>query len=103
MGVSHWSVKGRTRHVEVKQKIMFLRELKEGGLIDTNWIPGKKITSDIFTKNLQSPLFNKHARYKVRRRRLIHEDEKLITTRTLSQATKDKPLMTLKERVSQSD
>jgi hypothetical protein len=54
----NWSVGGRTRHVEVKQ--LFLRELKEAGLIDTNWIPGEDMTSDIFTKNLQGPLFDKH-------------------------------------------
>jgi hypothetical protein len=33
----NWSVGGRSRHVEVKQ--MFLRELKESKVINTNWIP----------------------------------------------------------------
>ena len=54
----NWSVGGRTRHVEVKQ--MFLRELKESKIISTNWIPGDEMRSDIFTKNLPGPLFEKH-------------------------------------------
>ena len=54
----NWSVGGRTRHVEVKQ--MFLRELKESKVIDTNWIPGEEMRSDIYTKNLAGPLFEKH-------------------------------------------
>jgi hypothetical protein len=54
----NWSVGGRTRHVEVKQ--MFLRELKESKVIDTNWIPGEEMQSDIYTKNLAGPLFEKH-------------------------------------------
>ncbi len=54
----NWSVGGRTRHVKVKQ--LFLRELKESKLIDVNWIPGDEMTSDIYTKNLPGPLFDKH-------------------------------------------
>ena len=54
----NWSVGGRTRHVEVKQ--LFLRELKESKIIDTNWIPGEEMRSDIYTKNLPGPLFEKH-------------------------------------------
>jgi hypothetical protein len=53
------SVDGRTRQVEVKH--MFLTELKESKVIDTNWIPGEDMTiSDIYTKNLPGPLFEKH-------------------------------------------
>jgi hypothetical protein len=37
----NWSVGGRTRHIEVKQ--LFLRELKESKIIDTNWIPGEEM------------------------------------------------------------
>jgi hypothetical protein len=45
--------------VEVKQ--LFLRELKESKVIKTNWIPaGEEMTSDIYTKNLPGPLFDKH-------------------------------------------
>jgi hypothetical protein len=54
----NWSVGGRTRHVEVKQ--LFLRELKESKHIDTNWIPGEEMASDIYTNNLPGPSFDKH-------------------------------------------
>jgi len=57
--VNNWSIGGRTRHVEVKQ--YFLRELKEAGIIEMKWTSGDDMTSDIFTKNLAGPLFNKHA------------------------------------------
>jgi len=56
---NNWSVGGRTRHIEVKQ--FFLRELKECGILETEWLSGDDMTSDIFTKNLAGPLFNKHA------------------------------------------
>jgi hypothetical protein len=39
---------------------MFLRELKEAKIISTNLIPGEEMKSDIFTKNLPGPLFEKH-------------------------------------------
>jgi hypothetical protein len=56
---NNWAIGGRTRHVEVKQ--YFLRELKEMGLIVCKWCNGAKMTSDLFTKNLAGPLFDKHA------------------------------------------
>ena len=56
---NNWSIGGRTRHVEVKQ--YFLRELKERGLIMVKWTSGESMTSDLFTKNLVGPLFDKHA------------------------------------------
>ena len=55
----NWSVGGRTRHVEVKQ--YFLRELKEAGIIEVEWVKGEDQTSDLFTKNLPGPAFEKHA------------------------------------------
>jgi len=55
----NWSVGGRTRHVEVKQ--YFLRELKESGFINVVWQSGEDMTSDLFTKNLHGPLFERHA------------------------------------------
>ena len=55
----NWSVGGRTRHVEVRQ--YFLRDLKEEGVILAEWIPGDSNSSDLFTKNLGGPLFEKHA------------------------------------------
>jgi hypothetical protein len=54
----NWSVGGRTRHIEVKQ--LFLRELKEAKIIDSEWIPGDLNSSDMFTKNLSGPPFEKH-------------------------------------------
>jgi hypothetical protein len=55
----NWSIGGRTRHVDVRMH--FLRELKEEGLVVCDWMSGEDNPSDIFTKNLQGPLFNKHA------------------------------------------
>jgi hypothetical protein len=57
---NNWSVGGRTRHVEVRQ--YFLRELKEENVILTMWVPGSEMSSDLFTKNLERPLFEKHAK-----------------------------------------
>ena len=57
--INNWSVGGRTRHIEVRQ--YFLRELKEAGLILTIWVPGDQMSSDIFTKNVERPLFERHA------------------------------------------
>jgi hypothetical protein len=56
---NNWSVSGRTRHITVRTN--FLRELKEQGLLIVEWISSCDNSSDIFTKNLQGPLFNKHA------------------------------------------
>jgi hypothetical protein len=38
----------------------FLRELKEEGPIVTDWILGKSNPSNLFTKNLAGPAFEKH-------------------------------------------
>jgi hypothetical protein len=54
----NWSVGGRTRHVEVRQ--YFLRNLKEENVIVAKWILGDSNSSDLFTKNLPGPLFEKH-------------------------------------------
>jgi hypothetical protein len=55
----NWSsVGGRTMHIEVKQ--YFLRELKEEGLIEVQWIPNDKMTADVLTKNLSPTEFAKH-------------------------------------------
>ena len=56
---NNWSVGGRTRHITVRTN--FLRELKEQGLLRVEWIPADENSSDMFTKNLQGPLFEKHA------------------------------------------
>ena len=57
---NNWSVGGRTRHVDVRQN--FLRELKEDGILIIRWISGDENDTDIHTKNLAGPLFEKHAR-----------------------------------------
>ena len=58
--ISHnWTIGGRTRHVDVRMN--FLRELKEEGIILTEWIAGESNPSDLFTTNLQGPAFEKHS------------------------------------------
>jgi hypothetical protein len=54
----NWSVGGRTRHVDVRY--YFLRDLKEENVIRVVWIPSDDNCSDIFTKNLAGPKFEKH-------------------------------------------
>jgi hypothetical protein len=56
----NWSVGGRTRHVNVRE--WFLRDLKEEGIIEVKWIAGDDNSADLFTKNLQGPLFEKHTK-----------------------------------------
>jgi hypothetical protein len=57
--LSHnWSVSQRSRHDSVRQS--FLCELNEEGVIELFWIPTDENSSDIFTKNLPGPAFEKH-------------------------------------------
>jgi hypothetical protein len=65
----NWSVGGRTRQVEVKQ--MFLRELKESKMIDTNWIPGEEMT--ILHQEFARSVI-REARSQICCRRAIHEN-----------------------------
>jgi len=58
--INNWSVAGRTRHISVKKN--FMRELKEQGIIMAVWKPGHSNSSDLFTKNLGGPTFNKHSK-----------------------------------------
>ena len=51
---------GRSRHDSVRQS--FLRELNEEGVIELFWIPTEENSSDIFTKNLPGPAFEKHTK-----------------------------------------
>ena len=60
MLANNWSVGGRTRHVESKQ--FFLRDLKEEGTLKIKWIPGHENESDLLTKNLPGPDFERHAK-----------------------------------------
>jgi hypothetical protein len=55
---NNWSVGGRTRHIDTRY--YFLRELKEQNIIKTVWLSGLEMPSDLFTKNLARPLFEKH-------------------------------------------
>jgi hypothetical protein len=55
----NFSVSGRTRHNCIRQS--FLRELKEEGIIRFKWIPTEENSAGIFTKNLNGPVFDKHA------------------------------------------
>jgi hypothetical protein len=49
------SVGGRTRHIDVRS--VFLRELKEAGVLMIKWIAGAVNEVDIFTKNLDGLAF----------------------------------------------
>jgi hypothetical protein len=55
---NNWSIGGQTRHIEVHQ--YFLRDLKMENIIRAEWTPGTEKSSDLFTKNLARPLFEKH-------------------------------------------
>ena len=55
---NNWSTAGRTRHIATK--INFLREMKEAGLIHVVWCSNAEMVSDIFTKNVGNPDFDKH-------------------------------------------
>jgi hypothetical protein len=58
--ISHnWSVSGRTRHDSIRQS--FIRELVEEGIIEVIWISTDDNSTDLFTKNLSGPTFEKHA------------------------------------------
>jgi hypothetical protein len=57
--INSFSVGGRTRHIDIKQ--CFLQELKESKQLIVEWIPGSENNADMFTKNLDGPLFKKYA------------------------------------------
>ena len=57
--INSFSVGGRTRHIAVKQ--CFLQELKEAKVLVVKWIAGSENEADIFTKNLDGPLFKRYA------------------------------------------
>jgi hypothetical protein len=61
--VDNWSVGGRMRHIATKT--MFLRELKEWGVLVIEYIPGTDMCTDLLTKNLPKPLFEKHSKHYV--------------------------------------
>jgi hypothetical protein len=57
---NNWSIGGRTRHIDIKS--VFLRELKETGVLVIKWISGAVNEADIFTKNLDEPTFQLYTR-----------------------------------------
>jgi hypothetical protein len=57
---NNWSIGGRTRHVDAR--LHFLRELKEQGLLMTQWLSGEEMSSDLLTKNLPRSLHEKHTK-----------------------------------------
>jgi hypothetical protein len=57
--ISSFTVGGHTCHIDVKQ--CFIRELKDSKQLIVNWISGSENNADMFTKNLDGPLFNKYA------------------------------------------
>jgi hypothetical protein len=61
--VNNWSVGGRTRHVA--NKAMYLRELKEWGVLKVLYQAGGDMCSDVFIKNLPKLIFDKHTSHYV--------------------------------------
>ena len=57
---NNWSAGGRTRHMETR--MFFLRDLKEAGIVDIQWLRGNTNPVDMFTKNLSGPVFNKYSK-----------------------------------------
>ena len=57
---NNWSSSMRTKHINVRHH--FLRELVDCGVIKLKFVRSEENVSDIFTKNLAGPLFQKHAK-----------------------------------------
>ena len=55
---NNWSAGGRTKHMHVRH--LWLRELKEKGIIKVQWISGKRNPADMFTKNLPRADFERY-------------------------------------------
>ena len=53
-----WSAGGQTWHIETSYYL--LHKLKEQGVISTVWKRGLNMPSDMLTKNLARPLFERH-------------------------------------------
>jgi hypothetical protein len=62
--INSWTETGSTRHIATR--IIFLRELKEKGVIIVQWISNVGMSSDIFTKNVGGSEFYKHLDFYVR-------------------------------------
>ena len=57
---NNWSVRGKTRHVDIKQN--FMQELKANGFLRVEWMSGTDLTSDMYTKNLLRSLFDHYSK-----------------------------------------
>jgi hypothetical protein len=57
--INSFSSGGRTRHIDVQQ--CFLRELKKAKIMVVTWIPDTENEADMFTKNLDGPVFKQYA------------------------------------------
>ncbi len=57
--INGFTVGSDTHQIEVKQ--CFLWELKESKQLIVDWISGSENNADMFTKNLDWPLFKKYA------------------------------------------
>jgi hypothetical protein len=57
---NNWSVRRRTRHISVQS--VFLRELKEAGVLMIKWIAGAVNEADILTKHLDGLTFQQYTR-----------------------------------------
>ena len=55
---NNWSIAGNTRAVSVR--FAYIRELKEEGLLEIEWISGEDNPADLFTKNLDGTTFTRH-------------------------------------------
>ena len=56
--VNGWNVNGGTKHIDVR--LAFIRELKEDGILQINWIPTEINCADMFTKNVDERSMNQH-------------------------------------------
>ena len=48
-------------------RMLWLRELQEKRILDVKWIRGEDNETDIQTKNVSGPLFNKHCEFTAER------------------------------------
>ena len=56
-----WTIAGNTRAVSIR--FAYIRELKENGVLNIEWIKGEDNPADLFTKNLDGASFEKHTSF----------------------------------------
>ena len=57
--LNSWSIGDQTRALAVR--LAYLRELREDGILEYEWIPSGENMADLYTKNLDGPTFGLHA------------------------------------------